>query len=144
MVTAEDVTAYLLRVGIPTSILGFGYLRTALMLVLEDENCVHGITKYIYPEVARRHNTEPSRAERAIRTAVEAAWLRGDYDFQQEIFGYSISPRKEKPTNGEFIGRSADFLKRQTTTFNSVPDSLKKEFLQLWDMFCKQREGVRV
>ena len=147
MFTEKDATNYLMRIGVPASILGFKYVRTALMLAREDGAIVHEVTTRLYPKVARRYNTTRTRAERAIRHAVEIAWERGDYDFQQEEFSYSISPDRGKPTNSEFVGRSVDYLKSQedeAETFISAPDSLRDEFLQLWDMFCKQRKGVRV
>ena len=142
--TETDATNYLMHVGIPASILGFKYVRTAIMLAGEDENIVHEITSRLYPEVARRHSTTGARAERAIRHAVEVAWERGDYDFQLQVFGYSVSPNRGKPTNSEFIGRSADYLQSQTITtdtFTSAPVSLRAEFMELWSLFCERKEA---
>lgn len=143
MFSEKDATSYLMRIGIPASILGFQYVRTALMLAGEDGALVYEVTTRLYPEIARRHNTTAQRAERAIRHAIELAWERGDYDFQHEVFGYSISPARGKPTNSEFVSRSVDYLHANTApagSYPAAPDSLKREFLLLWDMFCKQRE----
>ena len=64
----------------------------------------------MYPEVAKRYATTPSRVERAIRHAIEVAWDRGDLETLQKYFGYTVSNAKGKPTNSEFIAMIADRL----------------------------------
>ena len=65
------------------------------------------ITKELYPMIANRVGSTPSRVERAMRTAIETAFDRGDPLIINGIFGNSINPNKGKPTNWEFIGRMA-------------------------------------
>ena len=64
----------------------------------------------LYPAVARKFSTTPSRVERAIRHAIEVAWDRGDIETLQKFFGYTVSNIKGKPTNSEFIAMIADCL----------------------------------
>ena len=71
------------------------------------------MTKVLYPAVAKRFGTTPSRVERAIRHAIEVAWDRGDLETLQKYFGYTVSNTKGKPTNSEFIAMIADRLVRE-------------------------------
>ena len=72
---------------------------------------IGGITKELYPELASKYNTTVSRVERAIRHAIEVSWNRGNLDFMEEIFGYSVDIDKAKPTNSEFMVTIADKLR---------------------------------
>ena len=80
------------------------------MTAVDDMNVTTAVTKVLYPEVARRYSTTPSRVERAIRHAIEVAWDRGDLETLQKFFGYTVSNTKGKPTNSEFIAMIADRL----------------------------------
>lgn len=99
------------EVGVPAHIKGYNYIRTGILLTFENQDEYVGqITKSLYPEIAKRYKTTSSRVERAIRHAIEIAWNRGNIDLIDEIFGYSISAEKAKPTNSEFIVMIADYL----------------------------------
>ena len=102
------VTEILHEIGIPAHIKGYKYLREAIMYTINDMDVLSGITKVLYPEVARRCQTTASRVERAIRHAIEVAWDRGDVEILQRYFGYTVSGLKGKPTNSEFIAMIAD------------------------------------
>jgi two-component system response regulator (stage 0 sporulation protein A) len=88
-------------------------VREAIMLAIEDMEIINSVTKILYPTVARKFHTTPSRVERAIRHAIEVAWDRGDIETLQKFFGYTVSNIKGKPTNSEFIAMIADRLKLQ-------------------------------
>lgn len=105
------VTEVLHQMGIPAHIKGYHYLREAIVLSLEDEEMLESITKLLYPSIAVRFETTPSRVERAIRHAIETAWDRGDVDILNEMFGYTVSVGKGKPTNSEFIAMITDNLR---------------------------------
>ena len=100
----------LFQVGIPAHILGYQYLRYAIKLAIKDINLVSSVTKQMYPCVAERFKTTPSRVERAIRNAIEIAWDRGNPEVLDNIFGYSVDSKKGKATNSEFIAMIADRL----------------------------------
>ena len=104
------VTEIIHEIGIPAHIKGYQYLREAIILVIEDMDTINAVTKVLYPAVAKKFHTTPSRVERAIRHAIEVAWDRGDIEVLQKFFGYTVSNIKGKPTNSEFIAMIADRL----------------------------------
>lgn len=105
------VTDMIHEIGIPAHIKGYHYLRDAIMMAVEDMDVLNAVTKVLYPTVAKRHQTTASRVERAIRHAIEVAWSRGKLDTLDELFGYTVSNGKGKPTNSEFIALIADTLR---------------------------------
>ena len=105
------VTNLIHEVGVPAHIKGYQYLREAIMMVVKDIDVINQITKSLYPQIAKKYNTTPSRVERAIRHAIEVAWGRGQQEAVENIFGYTISAAKGKPTNSEFIAMIADKLR---------------------------------
>ena len=107
----SEITSLLHEVGIPAHIKGYMYLRTAILETYLNVDFLGQITKVLYPEIARKYETTASRVERAIRHAIEVAWNRGNIDAIDEIFGYTISASKAKPTNSEFIAMIADKLR---------------------------------
>lgn len=106
----SQVTAIIHEVGVPAHIKGYQYLREAIIIAVNDMDVINAVTKVLYPEVAKRFGTTPSRVERAIRHAIEVAWDRGDLETLQKYFGYTVSNAKGKPTNSEFIAMIADRL----------------------------------
>lgn len=104
------VTEMIHEIGVPAHIKGYQYLREAIILTINDMDAINSVTKILYPEVARKYGTTPSRVERAIRHAIEVAWDRGDIETLQKFFGYTVSNLKGKPTNSEFIAMIADCL----------------------------------
>ena len=96
---------------LPAHIKGYQYLRDAIILSVNDMEMLNSITKILYPTIAKKHQTTPSRVERAIRHAIEVAWSRGKMDTIDELFGYTVSTGKGKPTNSEFIALIADKIR---------------------------------
>ncbi|MCI8636426.1 MAG: sporulation transcription factor Spo0A [Clostridia bacterium] len=105
------VTNIIHEVGVPAHIKGYQYLREAIMMVVNDIDVINQITKSLYPKIAFKYATTPSRVERAIRHAIEVAWGRGQQEAVENIFGYTVSAAKGKPTNSEFIAMIADKLR---------------------------------
>ena len=103
-----DITKMLHELGIPAHIKGYQYLRDAISMVVRDREMMEAATKILYPEIAKKNYTSSSRVERAIRHAIEVAWGRGSLEVIDELFGYTISTGKGKPTNSEFIALIAD------------------------------------
>lgn len=110
------VTNVIHEVGVPAHIKGYQYLREAIMMVIRDTDVINQITKQLYPDIAGRYHTTPSRVERAIRHAIEVAWGRGQQDTVENIFGYTVSANRGKPTNSEFIAMIADKLRLELKT----------------------------
>ena len=105
------VTDMIHEIGVPAHIKGYQYLREAIMMSVEDPAMISSITKILYPTIAKRFQTTPSRVERAIRHAIEVAWSRGRMETLDAMFGYTIDTGKGKPTNSEFIALIADRIR---------------------------------
>lgn len=106
-----DVTQMLHEIGIPAHIKGYQYLRDAIIMSVQDAEMLSSVTKILYPTIAKKHQTTPSRVERAIRHAIEVAWSRGKMDTINDLFGYTVSNGKGKPTNSEFVALIADKIR---------------------------------
>jgi two-component system response regulator (stage 0 sporulation protein A) len=106
-----SITNIIHEIGVPAHIKGYHYLREAIGMVYKDVEILGSITKVLYPKIADKYNTTPSRVERAIRHAIEVAWGRGNVDSIRNLFGNTVNVGKAKPTNSEFIAMVADKLR---------------------------------
>ena len=106
-----QVTRIIHQIGVPAHIKGYQYLRTAILMTIQDSDIINSVTKVLYPSVAKKYQTTTSRVERAIRHAIEVAWDRGDLDTLNAYFGYTIQNSRGKPTNSEFIAMIADNMR---------------------------------
>lgn len=112
----KRVTNIIHEVGVPAHIKGYQYIRDAIIMSVNNVEVINQITKQLYPDLAKKHKTTPSRVERAIRHAIEVAWNRGQIDAVESIFGYTVNSNKGKPTNSEFIAMIADKLRLDLRT----------------------------
>ena len=106
-----EVTTMMHQIGIPAHVKGYQYIRDAILMVVDDVSLLGAVTKELYPGIAKKFDTAPSRVERGIRHAIELAWERGHTDTLKRIFGYSMNIERQKPTNSEFIALLADKLR---------------------------------
>ena len=106
-----SITKTLHELGVPSHIKGYQYIREGITLVYKKPEMIGGITKELYPEIAKKYDSTVSRVERAIRHAIEVSWNRGNWNLMEEIFGHSVDIDKAKPTNSEFIVTIADKLR---------------------------------
>ncbi len=74
---------------------------------MQEVSLLEAVTKELYPLIADKYQTTPSRVERGIRHAIELTWDRGNV----ELFEYTINVDRGKPTNSEFIAMVADNLR---------------------------------
>lgn len=107
----KSLTKILHDLGVPSHIKGYQYIRDGIIMIYDNPNMIGGITKELYPDIAKKYVTTVSRVERAIRHAIEVSWNRGNLDLMEEIFGFSVDVDKAKPTNSEFIVTIADKMK---------------------------------
>ncbi|MCL2087887.1 MAG: sporulation transcription factor Spo0A [Oscillospiraceae bacterium] len=105
------VTSVMHQIGVPAHIKGYQYLRTSIILCIEEKEMINLVTKALYPQVARIYETTSSRVERAIRHAIEVAWDRGDVDTLNSYFGFTVDNQRGKPTNSEFIAMISDKMR---------------------------------
>jgi two-component system response regulator (stage 0 sporulation protein A) len=106
-----DVTNIIHEIGVPAHIKGYQYLRDAIMMSVKDSDVLNSITKILYPSIATKYKTTSSRVERSIRNAIEVAWSRGKMDTINDLFGYTVSHGKGKPTNSEFVALISDRIR---------------------------------
>ena len=111
-----QVTKVIHQIGVPAHIKGYQYLRSAIIMTMNNSELINSITKQLYPGVAKQYGTTSSRVERAIRHAIEVAWDRGDVDVINSFFGYTVQSSRGKPTNSEFIALVADSLRLKNKT----------------------------
>jgi len=104
----SEVTTVMHQIGIPAHVKGYQYIREAILMVVEDVSLLGAVTKELYPDIAKKYDSAPSRVERGIRHAIELAWERGHTETLKRIFGYSMNIERQKPTNSEFIALLAD------------------------------------
>ena len=109
--TETEVTKVMHEIGVPAHIKGYQYVRSAIMMVIEDEDLINAVTKQLYPAVAKKYGTTNSRVERAIRHGIEVAFDRGNPDVLASYFGYTVHSEKGKPTNSEFIAMISDKIR---------------------------------
>jgi len=107
----KSITKVLHELGVPSHIKGYQYIRDGISMIYDKPGMIGGITKELYPDIAKKYDTTVSRVERAIRHAIEVSWNRGNWDLMEEIFGHSVDIDKAKPTNSEFIVTVADKLR---------------------------------
>ena len=59
------------ELGVPSHIKGYQYIREGITLVFKNPEYIGGITKELYPTIAKTYNSTASRVERAIRHAID-------------------------------------------------------------------------
>lgn len=104
-VTTKQIHETLLKIGIPPNLYGYSYILYSIELILENPEYMYRITKGLYIDVAIHFNSSPARVERAIRNAINAAWLRGDYDYISHIFYNCVNSQRGVPSNSLFLSR---------------------------------------
>ena len=109
-VLAKRISEIFIIVGIPAHIKGYQFLREAIKITVEQPSIINCITKQLYPCIAKKFQTSPSKVERAIRHAIEVGWSRGKIENINDIFGVKVYGQHDRPTNGEFIALVADKL----------------------------------
>lgn len=106
----EKISKIFISIGIPAHIKGYQYLRYAIKQVMDEPTLINNITKKLYPLVAEKFDSSPSKVERAIRHSIDVAWSRGKIENINKLFGFKVYNVNDKPTNGEFVALVADKL----------------------------------
>lgn len=127
-----QVTEILHEFGVPAHLKGYGYIREAIMMLVEDMEIAHSITKVLYYDIAKKHGTTVSKVERSIRNAVEVSWARGNIEAFEKYFGYSIAGGRRKPCNSEYMVQIADRIR-----LNSMAVKKRKRLIHyVFSLFC--------
>ena len=125
-----EITNLLHQLGISANLNGYRFLREEIKMTVEDFSVINSITKELYPSVAKKFDTTPSRVERATRHAIEKAWNKGDPEILTKLFGYTIDNQRGKPTNSEFIATIADKLILNTALLKTEEPFIKYAIYQ--------------
>ena len=96
--------------GIPAYLHGRGYLQQAIQMALRDRSVLHGITKVLYPDLAKLFHTTAPCIERSMRSAVLKAWANGTPEERRAYFGPTFDGFDKAPSNGRFIAAIAEFI----------------------------------
>ena len=111
--TETKIGEVLVRLSIKPNLKGYHYLKTAVRICMSDREELNGITKRLYPSVAKVYGTTPDNVEHAIRHAILTAWNKGNPDVQRAVFGYCHTDGK-RPTNAEFIMHLLEYLENMS------------------------------
>ena len=106
-----SISKTLHELGVPSHIKGYQYIREGITLLFKNPDYIGGITKELYPTIAKTFDSTASRVERAIRHAIDISWNRANWDLMVDLFGYTVDIDGAKPTNSEFIVTIADKLR---------------------------------
>lgn len=98
----------------PAHLKGTEYLQYALPFIACHPSPRYLLGKPLYSLIAKAFSTTPAAAERALRTAIEATWLTGNLSAMADLFGYTVSPEKGKPTNNECLAQLARHIHAKT------------------------------
>lgn len=100
----------LMDVGCNPGLLGFKYLKEAVIMQVNNPKTTQQMTKVLYPDIAKKFGTTAVRVERAVRHCIESMFETTDPDTLQKYFRNSINIHKGKVTNKTFINTMANYL----------------------------------
>lgn len=107
---AYVVTQYLMKLGVPTSVTGFGYIKSGVLYLLKEEkNKRVLVTKELYPKIAEEHNCTPQKVERAIRTAIKKA----EDTYTEELDMLLYGREDLKLTNSDFLTMVTEMIRME-------------------------------
>ncbi len=103
------------EIGVPPHFKGNTYLVEAVSMVLGNHNILYSMTKQLYPAIGKIYNASASQVERAIRHAIEHAWLNGDIELLEKYFGSTTNLEIGRPTNSTFISRVSELVRQKVS-----------------------------
>ena len=112
--TDNQVSDILRKVGIPIKMVGYKYLKEAIMAAIEDPEALMSVTKNIYPQVASKFGTSAGNVERNIRYVIESAWSKMGGNEPDKEIAELIGDTSKKPTNSVFILSCSEWIKYHT------------------------------
>lgn len=112
-----NIESLLKELCVNPSLLGFNYLKDAIEMCLKNQNILSGITKVLYPTIATKYNTSPTRVERAIRHAIDTSWGKITEDIYHQVFFNEL----ERPTNSKYIAYVCSYVKNIKISSDKKP-----------------------
>jgi len=110
-VSDTEVVSKLMLIGFKPYCNGFRYIREALKIIVAEPDMINQITKTLYPQLAEKFDSAPSNIERCIRYSIEDTWKNGNMDKIDEIFGFTVSKMRGRPTNSEFLATMSQAIR---------------------------------
>lgn len=108
--TRNGQAAVLLKkLGINPAHNGWKYLNEAINLAFEDERYLIGITKSMYPTIAKKFNVTTGSVERCIRYVIELSMTKAPIAALKAVFGNSIMDWSV--SNSQFIATCVQVIK---------------------------------
>ena len=109
--TREKIVGmYLNKLGVPTHLKGYGYLKYGIIRCLCHSEELESVTKILYPGIAQKYNTTAGKVEHGIRHAIRKAWESPRTETWEKVFGNVYAKYNSKPTNSQFIAALYDFI----------------------------------
>lgn len=103
------VSILMRKMAIPQHLKGWRFTEEAVYMAIEDPMILDAITKRLYPELAKKFNSTPSRVERAIRHATNHVMMFAPIKVLKAVFGNTI-PDGYKITNSHLIAAMAQVV----------------------------------
>lgn len=116
----QEVMTVLAGLGTPMHVRGYGYLKTAIEMVVNNPNILSSVTKQLYPSIAEMYQTKSSCVERAMRHAIQIVFQRNRSELKVRLFDAYLDIENEKPTNTEFIATTANWIRMKFASSKDV------------------------
>ena len=110
--------------GIHKRYKGFEYIISSINYIHQNEKNFTPVTKILYVEIAKEHNTSSLCVEKDMRTVIKNIWTQeNNHEFIIKIFGEFYL--NQRPTNIEFLMLLYNYIKLQLdySVINYVKDS---------------------
>lgn len=113
----DEIAEELMRLGFSSTRVGYMYIVEAVVYVLTNEAKIVGITKTLYPHLAKIFGTSAQAVERAMRMAIADVCKIGN-DSIRRLAGLQANCRLHF-TNKEFIYKTVNYVKKQLEISNN-------------------------
>lgn len=109
------------KLGIQKLYKGCEYIASSIAFISENEKYFSPVTKVLYVEIAKQHNTSNLCVEKNMRSVIQAIWNQSENkELLARIFGeYNLDKR---PSNMEFLVLLYNYLKFHEDELSSDAD----------------------
>lgn len=107
----EEVEFILNELGFYAEYSGYEYLKSAIVIAVNNQDAMYSITHTIYPIIAAIYHTTSSSVERKIHSTINRVWNQSGNEILADYFGSTINIERGKPSNCEFIAAIADRIR---------------------------------
>jgi two-component system response regulator (stage 0 sporulation protein A) len=115
----QTITDLIKSMGVTPNLAGYIYLREAVLMAAEEPEKLNSVSRTIFSELARKHNTNTRNIDRAIRCAIDSAQKKTK-DLENPIRdAYMALTNKRRPNNALIIRYLADMAIRKTRPFGA-------------------------